>query len=119
LGATIASETWPFEWAELNASGGLRVKVRPFATTEDSISFSHWIALPVLPIENGFVQTLTGPGAAERRIVLYDVLGRVISVSQTAGAPGFIASDPSRRKLIGLRFSSAGKNRAEVVEYVY
>jgi len=119
LGATIAAETWPFEWAELDASGGMHIKVRPFATAADSISFSRWTALPVLPIANGFVQTLTSPGAAERRIVLYDLRGRVISLSETAGAPGFIASDPTRRKLIGLRFSSAGRNRAEVVEYVY
>ena len=119
LGATIASDTWPFEWAEVNASGELRIKSRPFATSIDSIQYSRWTALPVLPITNGFVQTLTNPGARQRRIVLYDLLGRPIAVSQSAGAPGFVASDPYRRKLIGLRYSSAGRGRAEIVEYDY
>jgi hypothetical protein len=118
LGATIASYTWPFEWAEVNASGGLRIRARPFAAP-DSIQYVKWTALPVLPIVNGFVQTLTNPGAGQRRIVLYDLLGRPISVSQSAGAPGFVASDPYRRKLIGLRYSSAGRGRAEIVEYDY
>jgi hypothetical protein len=118
LGATIASASWPFEWAEVDASGGLRIRARPFAAS-DSIQYAKWTALPVLPITNGFVQTLTNPGAGQRRIVLYDLPGRPISVSQLAGAPGFVASDPHRRKLIGLRYSSAGRGRAEIVEYDY
>lgn len=65
------------------------------------------------------MQTLTNPGAGQRRIILYDLLGRPISVSQLADAPGFVASDPYRRKLIGLRYSSAGRGRAEIVEYDY
>lgn len=119
LGATIASDVWPFEWAEVNASGGLRIRARPFQALTDSIRYARWTALPVLPITNGFVQTLTNPGAGQRRIVVYDLLGRPISVSQSAGAPGFVASDPYRRKLIGLRYSSAGRGRAEIVEYDY
>jgi hypothetical protein len=119
VGATIASDTWPFDWAELNASGGLRIRARPFRTLTDSIQYARWTALPVLPITNGFVQTLTNPGAGQRRIVLYDLLGKPISVSQSAGAPGFVASDLSRRKLIGLRYSSAGRGRSEIVEYDY
>ena len=119
LGATIASHSWPFEWAEVNATGGLRIRARPFATSTDSIQYAQWTALPVLPIISGFVQTLTNPGAGQRRLVVYDVLGRPISVSQLAGAPGFVASDPYRRKLIGLRYSSAGRGRAEIVEYDY
>jgi len=119
LGATIASAAWPFEWAEINATGGLRIRARPFATSTDSMQYARWTALPVLPIVNGFVQTLTNLGAGQRRIVVYDLLGRPISVSQSAGAPGFVASDPHRRKLIGLRYSSAGRGRAEIVEYDY
>ena len=119
LGATIASAAWPFEWAEVNASGELRIRARPFPASADSIQYTKWTALSVLPITNGFVQTLINPGAGRRRIVLYDLLGRPISVSQLAGAPGFVASDPYRRKLIGLRYSSAGRGRAEIVEYDY
>ena len=119
LGATIASDSWPFEWAEVNSSGGLRIRARPFVSSTDSVQYARWTALPVLPIVNGFVQTLTNPGAGQRRIVLYDLLGRPVSVSRSAGAPGFVASDLYRRKLIGLRYSSAGRGRAEIVEYDY
>jgi hypothetical protein len=119
LGATIASAAWPFEWAEVHATGGMRIRARPFPVSVDSIQHTKWTALPVLPIVNGFVQTLTNPGAGQRRIVLYDLLGRPISISQPAGAPGFVASDLYRRKLIGLRYSSAGRGRAEIVEYDY
>lgn len=119
LGATIAAPHWPFEWVEVNASGEARVQSRPFARLTDSSKYSRWTALPVLPITNGFVQTLLGPGARDRQIVVYTLLGRPIGLTQIAGAPGLIASDLLRRKLLGLRFSSAGKSRAEVVEYGY
>ncbi|HEY9383686.1 MAG TPA: carboxypeptidase-like regulatory domain-containing protein [Gemmatimonadales bacterium] len=119
LGATIASDSWPFEWTEVNASGGLRFTARPFTSPADSIRYAGWTAFPVLPIPNGFVQSLASPGALEGRIVLYNILGKRISVSQLAGAPAFVASDPPRRRLVGFRFSSAGRSRAEIVEYEY
>lgn len=116
-GATISSAGWPFEWVEVNASGSFRTTSRGLAARLDSAGHAAWSALPALALTNGYVQTLISAGARARRIVLYDLLGRLHSITQVVGAPGLVAVDLTRRKLLGLRYSSAGRGRSEVVEY--
>lgn len=118
LGATVASHRAPFQWIEIDRWGESR-SVASVALPLDSLQLHRWTALAVLPIVDGFIQTITSPGAGERRLVVYDVLGTIVSMSGAQGAPGLIASDPTHRRLIGLRYSSAGRGRAEVVAYEY
>lgn len=120
-GATLSEASWPFRWVKMGPGGKGALASSPTSLPElgDSLRYSGWTALAVLDIGGGFVQSLISPQARERLIVVYDLLGKPLYATGAAGAPALLAVDSERRRLIGIRYSSAGKGRGEIIEYEY
>lgn len=124
--ATLALPNWPFHWIELRAGGEVVRESSPFMGAQtlggpasDSSSFRQWRALSVIPIVDGWVQTLVSRDSKERLLILYDRVGRPRSFTSLQGAPILIAGDPKNRQLLGVRPLRSGRRVGELVAYRY
>lgn len=73
----------------------------------------RWISLPVVPLQRGYLQTLTDLGSDRRLIVLYDGRGREVRRREVEVPVGITGITPRERYLLASR--NAG--RPEVLLY--
>ena len=73
----------------------------------------QWRSLPVLPLDQGFLQTISDQHSDRRAIMHYGAGGEVLSSKIVDVAIAFVASDPRRNRVVG----GLSTDRAEVVEY--
>jgi hypothetical protein len=61
------------------------------------------VALPMLELDQGYLQQLSDLSRDRRLFVLYDQTGAIIRTSLLDVALGFVASDPATRRLLAVR----------------
>lgn len=124
-GVTVASSGPPFAWSLVDSSGSVTLRSSPLTGRQaDSLlrraARERWNAYAVLPVVNGFVQTLESAQAREGAFVLYDILGRPVKVLPRGGnAPVLIASAPEMRMLLGYVYQRPGGGRSRLFLYRY
>jgi hypothetical protein len=115
-GTLHASMTWPFDWVALDTTGIVTLTSRAIeqaAKPPVDTTFAGWVGLPVLQIDDGFVQTLADPRSDHRLLVRYDRKGHIMSRTELNVAFGIMAVSPEQRLLLALRRS----DRKEIVVY--
>ena len=119
-GVVVADSQWPFTWVLFGAEGTASVVAAPtdLGSLVAARDLETWSALGVVDLGEGYAQTLAGPGARQRVIVLYTLSGRPVSATSIGGAPILLASDTQGRRVLGIRISR-GSGRGELVEYSY
>ncbi len=123
---TLAAPRWPFRWLEVDTNGTIRRESSPFMGLDkaqgvpaDSLAYQDWRALGVIPLMDGWIQTLVRSDFTDRVLVLYDRVGRARTLTRLEGAPLLLAGDPDHRSLIGIRPARPGRHDGELVAYVY
>ena len=114
----------PFTWALVDSTGSVTLRSSPLSgRIADSLlqhaALDHWKSYAVLPVRDGFVQTLESPRVVEGLFVLYDILGRPVKVMRRAGASVLIASVPELRMLLGYQYNSPWGGRSRLFMYRY
>jgi len=107
-GALLTSIRWPFSWAASDDLGKLGVQRGPVALSPEAPSdplpeLSDWGSLPVLPLDNGYLQVLADPASDRRLLILYGPSGRVLRFTEVDVPMGLISSLPEESLLVGLR----------------
>jgi hypothetical protein len=116
IGTLHASMSWPFEWATLDTTGIITRASRAVeqdAKPSSDTTLVGWVGLPVLPIDDGFLQTLADPRSDHRVLVRYDQNGHIVRKAEMNVAFGILSTSPSQRLLLALRRS----DRNEIVVY--
>lgn len=62
-----------------------------------------WVSLPVVVLENGFLQELSLLSGDARKLVRYNLVGKVARVTELGVPLGILDSDPSRGLLLAAR----------------
>lgn len=123
-GVTVALTDAPFTWALVDSTGTITLRSSPLmGLVADSLlqraTRDRWKSYAVLPVRNGFVQTLESPRVGEGLFVLYDILGRPVKVMRRAGASVLLASVPEMRMLFGYQYNSPWGGRSRLFMYRY
>jgi carboxypeptidase family protein len=123
-GATVALTETPYTWALVDSTGSVALRSFPIAGDRtDSLlrraAAERWKAYAVLPVKDGFVQTLESPGLRMGLFVLYDVLGRPVRVMPRVGPSVLIASAPDLRMLLGYRYRNPWGGKSVLYMYRY
>ena len=110
-GVTVSLTESPFSWALVDSAGSIRFQSSPFSgrladTLLDRVGLERWKGYAVLPVRNGFIQTLESPRVQQGLFVLYDIAGRPVKVMRRHGASVLVASAPEMRMLLGYRYNS-------------
>jgi hypothetical protein len=123
-GVTVALTSPPFIWALVDSTGSVVLRSSPLVgRIADSLlqraALEGWKSYAVLPVRNGFVQTLESPRVVDGLFVLYDILGHPVKVMRRAGASVLIASVPELRMLLGYQYNSPWGGRSRLFMYRY
>jgi hypothetical protein len=123
-GVTVALTEAPYTWTLVDSSGSVTLRSFPLtgARTDSLLrraAAERWKAYAVLPVQDGFVQTLESPGVTKGLFVLYDILGRPVRVMPRVGTSVLIASAPDLRMLLGYRYKSPWGGRSTLFMYRY
>lgn len=123
-GVSVALAEAPFTWALVDSTGSVTLRSSPLTgRIADSLlqraALEHWKSYAVLPVRDGFVQTLESPGVVEGLFVLYDILGRPAKVMRRSGASVLIASVPELRMLFGYQYTNPRGGRSRLFMYRY
>jgi hypothetical protein len=121
---TVSLSESPFSWALVESTGSVVRQSSPFigSALNDLLSqpdISAWRSYAVLPVRNGFVQTLESPRRQNGLLVLYDILGRPVKVMRRAGVSVLIASAPDLRMLFGYKYNNPLRGSARLFVYRY
>ena len=121
FGGTIASRTWPFNWIEVDSAGQVTVRSQkgPNGEGPDPSVVRGWRAYSVFRLATGFAQTVEAPNGRERRILLYDLIGRFSKEVRLSNVPILIASAPGSRRLLGIRNRNAIGSIVDLLEFSY
>lgn len=74
---------------------------------------AKWVALPVVPLDRGFLRVSADLRSDRRRVDRWDSAGIHLNTTEVEGAFGFFTSAPEHRLLLGMRM----EGRPEVVLY--
>lgn len=74
---------------------------------------ASWQSLPTLPLDSGYLQTLTDLTSDRRIVVVYEANGDGLSARMVRAPLGFSASEPERHVLVASRRS----NYLEILQY--
>jgi hypothetical protein len=107
--SAILASTAPDEPFWLACLGGRTVRfaelagsVPPDLRDAPGVQSSAWWGMPLMPTDRGFLRVITDPTREERRFELWDTHLNHSKSVRVQGAIGFVASDPSRRILLGM-----------------
>ena len=67
------------------------------------MELDKWKGFAVLPVKNGFIQTLESPRVQQGLFVLYDIAGRPVEVMRRFGSSVLVVSAPEIRMLLGYQ----------------
>ncbi len=84
-GILLSSAQWPFGWMRLDSAGARRAHATgalSFGTQAYAETFRSWDALPAVALDRAVAQTLVDPASERRLLVVYDTLGRFMSMTQ-------------------------------------
>jgi hypothetical protein len=110
----VTRRDWPFDWVELDGAG--QPARRSVAAAADT-ALAGWHSYAVLPIENGYIQTVENAAHSRRRYRLFDILGRLVGYPTGAASPVLVAVIPGSRLLLGFRYLNPTGSRS--VPWVY
>jgi hypothetical protein len=124
LGVTVSLTESPFSWAVVDSAGSVLLQSSPFtAQTGDTVlerlELEKWKGFAVLPVKDGFIQTLESPRPQQGMFVLYNVVGRPVKVMRRFGASVLIASRPKMRMLLGYQYNSPWGGSSRLFMYRY
>ena len=120
----VARQQWPFGWVELTASGDVVRQSMP--TLAESLlgrladtTIASWHAYAVLPIEDGFVQTVENKARSERKYLLFDRIGRLVGFPAGSLTPVLVAVVPKSRLVLGFHYANPTGTRADPWLFAY
>lgn len=124
LGVTVSLTESPFSWALVDSAGSVILQSSPFTgqradTVLDRLELEKWKGYAVLPVKNGFIQTLESSRTQQGMFVLYDVVGRPVKVMRRFGTSVLVASVPEMRMLLGYRYNSPWGGSSKLFMYRY
>ena len=124
LGVTVSLTESPFSWAMVDSAGAVLLQSSPFTgqtsgSTLERLELEKWKGFAVLPVKNGFIQTLEGSRPQQGMFVLYDVAGRPVKVMRRFGVSVLIASMPDMRMLLGYLYNSPWGGSSRLFMYRY
>ena len=108
----VARRDWPFGWVELDSTGQVTHRsqgdLAAVAASRLALpQLSGWHAHQVLPIENGYIQTLEDGARSNRRYLLFDQIGRLVGMpSGGSQSPLLAAAVRGARLLVGLKWTN-------------
>jgi len=110
----VTQAHYPFSSVMLDPSDGkptLRFSSLPTAVLGDDPA--SYIAMPILPIGGGFVQTLADLGSDRRIMILYSAVGTILRTTAIDAPLALVAHSQASGRLLALRRAGS----TEVVGY--
>jgi len=108
----------PIQTRRLSPLGVLKMKFEEISEQDLSAGpegLRDVAALPVIPLDVGFVQVVTDLASDHRFFVVFDALGQVVRISPVTAPIGLTRLNRERDRLIGLR----RVNGQEIVQYAW
>jgi hypothetical protein len=109
-GVLLASVQWPFRWTALSMTGhvirrsaGMLAPNARAVLPSPADSLINWLGLPVLALDQGYIQTIADPRSDRRIVVRYREDGSPVAAHALDVAMGFLASNPATHQLVALR----------------
>jgi hypothetical protein len=83
-------------------SGAKTLAPDSIRSESDSVA-NWWVALPVLPLDNGSIQTLADLRSTARLVLLRNDKGAIVRTTRLNTPTGFVASVPRQAKLVAVK----------------